>query len=512
MKITRIIAIGFGILISLILFTSVYNIVELNLLEHAQDEILDSTGDLYANAVLEEKVINVQILAQKWLALVQGEMSSLLFYLEVENESERNRLYKRFQVYNYEILKNEEQTYDLMWSDEGKQKIKAIHEKQKKLKEIAINIIMAFEEKGKVTTDIKTRIYELQNDLNALSKEVVEFVENELDNMNLHSKTPMENVQKKIQESVDTIHSSITIGFISGLFIIIIAVIVALFNHSKLKNYSAGLEHLVDNRTAELKKAMQDLEQSQTRLIQSEKMSSLGQLVAGVAHEINTPIGIGVTATSHFVEITKNIMAAFTNRTARKEDIEEFFTETLAAGDLILKNLFRTRELIKSFKMVSSDQTSQERRQFKVKAYLDDIILSLKPKLKQTAHEIRITCPDNIEIDSYPGAFSQVITNLIINSIIHAYDEKDKGLITIDCSRHNDNISLVYSDDGKGIPKENLEKIYDPFFTTNRGGGGTGLGLHIVYNIVHQTLKGDLSCESVLGNGTTFSMTLPVKV
>lgn len=261
---------------------------------------------------------------------------------------------------------------------------------------------------------------------------------------------------------------------------------------------------------ADLENAYNELKFRQEQLIQAEKDASLGQLVAGVAHEINTPIGIGVTAASHFVEKTEKIIVSFENRTARKDDMEEYFESAKQDGDLILKNLKRTSELIKSFKMVSADQTSGEIRKFNVKSYLEDIIHSLGPKLKKTPHEINIKCDDDYEVNSYPGAFAQVITNLIINSVTHAYPTGKKGNILILVTKNSNNVSVKYSDDGIGIPEENLKKIYDPFFTTSRGAGGTGLGLHVVSNIVTQLFKGKIKCDSTLGAGTTFTIELPI--
>lgn len=262
----------------------------------------------------------------------------------------------------------------------------------------------------------------------------------------------------------------------------------------------------------DINKAFDDLKQSQEQLVQAEKEASLGQMVAGVAHEINTPVGIGVTAASHLVHLTDDIIASFENRTARKDDMEKYFAGAKQDGELILKNLYRTSELVKSFKMVSADQTSGEKRKFKVKSYLEDIVLSLRPRLQKTSHKVTINCDENLEMDSYPGAFGQVITNLLINSLTHAYDDDEEGTIKMDVTTDSDGALLTYSDDGRGISEENLKKVFDPFFTTNRGGGGTGLGLNIVSNIVNQTLKGRITCESKPGSGATFLINFPLKV
>ena len=232
-----------------------------------------------------------------------------------------------------------------------------------------------------------------------------------------------------------------------------------------------------------------------------------------MAHEINTPIGIALTSSSRMVTLTENILTLIENKNMKKSEFEQYLKDSKQGNDLIIRNLKRTAELITSFKMVSSDQTSQEIRRFNLKSYIDDILISLRPKLKKTEHVIEVVCSEDIVLDSIPGALAQVITNLLMNSLIHAYNEGDIGHIIILCEIKKEVILLIkYSDNGKGIPEENLKKIFDPFFTTKRGSGGTGLGLNIVFNIVNQSLKGTIRCESVVGHGTTFILELPVSL
>ncbi|MEO5357328.1 MAG: ATP-binding protein [Nitrospirae bacterium YQR-1] len=264
-----------------------------------------------------------------------------------------------------------------------------------------------------------------------------------------------------------------------------------------------------DMHLEELEAAYEYLKKSQAQLVQAEKMASLGQLVAGVAHEINTPVGIAITLSSSIVKTTGDIMAAFNDKSLHKLQLEQYITEMGAGSSIILKNLLHTADLIKSFKMVSTDQITQERRKFKIKDYLEEILLSLQPKLKKHPHTVEIRCSEDIETDSYPGAFAQVITNLLMNSILHAYEPGDKGKITIEVIAFEQEIIVQYRDDGKGVPEENLKRIFDPFFTTRRGTGGTGLGLHIVYNIVTLTLGGHIECKSMLGKGAEFIINFP---
>jgi signal transduction histidine kinase len=287
----------------------------------------------------------------------------------------------------------------------------------------------------------------------------------------------------------------------------------------ELKKHHDQLEEIVKERTDELVEACEDavaateeLKQSQEMLIHAEKMASLGQLVAGVAHEINTPIGIAVTSASHLEMATKKISAMFYDKQITRGDLGNYISVAMEDSDLIVKNLFRAGDLIRSFKMVSADQTSWEKRVFNLKSYLNDIVMSLSPQLRRTSHVITINCDEGLELNSYPGAFAQIITNLLMNSLLHAYGEGDKGTILIEAAPSEEEIVLRYRDDGRGITEANIKKIFDPFFTTKRGQGGSGLGLYITFNIVTQTLKGNIICESEAGKMTTFTVTLPYTV
>jgi signal transduction histidine kinase len=266
----------------------------------------------------------------------------------------------------------------------------------------------------------------------------------------------------------------------------------------------------LENSNKSLKEALEKLQLTQNQLVQSEKMVALGGLVAGVSHEINTPVGVSVTAASHLQEKTKEIKALFTSSTMKKSDLEKYLNLTNEGTEVILSNLVRASELIKSFKQVAVDQSSEGKRQFNVREYIFQVLLSLKPKLKKTNINIGVNCDEKLEIESYPGALSQIITNLIMNSLVHAFEEGEEGAIIFDIEKRDKDLILTYSDNGKGISKDIIGKIFDPFFTTKRGKGGTGLGLNIVYNIITQTLEGTIECESEVGIGTIFKITIPV--
>jgi signal transduction histidine kinase len=239
---------------------------------------------------------------------------------------------------------------------------------------------------------------------------------------------------------------------------------------------------------------------------------ALGGLVAGVAHEINTPVGVGVTASSFLEDQTKSFRERFEKNGLRRSDIENYLKLTQETSSMILSNLMRAAELIQSFKQVAVGQSGEEKRLFNMKAYLSSVLVSLHPKYRRSGHTITLTCPDHIEINNYPGAFSQIITNLIMNSLIHGFDGIEKGKIDIDVEIKEALLLISYRDNGRGMETDHLRKIYDPFFTTKRSHGGTGLGMHIVFNLVTQQLNGTIECSSRIGEGILFLIKIPVEM
>ena len=272
-------------------------------------------------------------------------------------------------------------------------------------------------------------------------------------------------------------------------------------------NLYSHLEQKVTERTQELSDALEHLKATQAQLIESEKMASLGGLVAGIAHEINTPLGIGVTAASTLEDTTVITVKDYDNKQLKGSALKAYFQTAIQCNHLILKNLERASELVQTFKQVAVDQSNFEIRTFAVKKYIENALISLTPHLKKTRHKITVNGDEKLEINSYPGGFSQIITHLVMNSLNHAYPEGEAGHIHFDLRCESERLSLEYSDDGCGIPADNLGKIFEPFFTTKRARGGIGLGLHIVYNLVTQ-LKGSLRVQSEIGIGTTFILDL----
>jgi len=251
-----------------------------------------------------------------------------------------------------------------------------------------------------------------------------------------------------------------------------------------------------------------NLKDTQEELVQTEKMASLGRLVAGVAHEINTPLGVGVTAASHLHKEVDKFKKNYLNDELTKTSFESFIDIASQSSDMILKNLERAAKLVDSFKQISVDQSSDEIRDFNVKEYVESIIESLKPSLKKTTHTIDLRCDESLNIESNPGAISQVLSNLIMNSIIHGLEDMRNGKMIIEIKKIDNDLKIVYKDNGKGMSKQNLVKIFDPFFTTKRASGGSGLGTHIIYNVITQKLNGNITAESTQGDGLKFIIKL----
>lgn len=268
-------------------------------------------------------------------------------------------------------------------------------------------------------------------------------------------------------------------------------------------------EDALRGKQTELERIVEDLKQAQDRLVQSEKMAALGGLVAGITHEVNTPVGIGVTATSFLAEKLQALGAAYKDKTLSPKTLEHFIEEATQGTELLQSNLIRASELIASFKQIAVDQTSEAVRTINLAEYLNEVIRSLQPNFKKTRHQIELNCPDNIMLSCPAGAISQIFTNLLMNSLIHGFEDMEEGLIRITVLDEDDNVDIKYSDNGKGLAPDQLEKLFHPFFTTKRDQGGSGLGTHITYNLVRQTLGGSISVSSEPGKGLHYHICFP---
>lgn len=261
-----------------------------------------------------------------------------------------------------------------------------------------------------------------------------------------------------------------------------------------------------------LKESLETLQRAQSQLVESEKLASLGGLVAGITHDINTPIGIGVTASSYLADRVEQLAIALEDKSLTQTQLQQFIADSRESTQLLDSNLNRARDLIESFKQVAVDQTSDAMRDINLCEYVDGVVQSLRPKLKNTPHSVHVECDQNIRIRCLAGSLAQILTNMILNSLVHAFDGVDEGLIRIRMRVHNDTLTCTYQDNGDGMTQDNLEHLFDPFFTTKPNDGGSGLGTHIIRNLVTQTLKGDISAHSAPGKGLRYDFHFPVEV
>ena len=262
-----------------------------------------------------------------------------------------------------------------------------------------------------------------------------------------------------------------------------------------IQNHEAGLQEAVDERTRQI--------------LDMEKFAFLGSLVAGVAHEVNTPLGVAVTASSNARTLVKAITEGYREGNLDETEFVQSLSKVAESLGIVEMNLERAAEFIRSFKRMAVDQTADGLQTIKLKEYLGEIVLSLRPKLRKGKIQVAVIAPDDLELVCSPGALYQVFTNLIVNSLFHAFDEDSSGNITISCQRGENDLTLSYRDDGKGIAPEIIDSIFEPFFTTKRNAGGSGLGLYIVKTTIAK-MGGQIKCASELGKGVEFLITIPV--
>ncbi len=286
----------------------------------------------------------------------------------------------------------------------------------------------------------------------------------------------------------------------------------------EIRDVNQQLESRVKSRTlklelanSELAEAMETLKRTKSELVRSEKMAALGSLVAGVAHELNTPVGNSVTVASTLQDQTVLIRKALDNGGVRRSAIVEYLDTVAKGAELLMRNLGTARELVAGFKQVAADQASNQRRQFNLKQTMEGILATLVPMYKKTPYTMVCELQEGIMMDSYPGPLGQILTNFVTNALAHAFEGRATGEMHLSCrKRGNAQVEIRFADDGVGIPEENHNRVFDPFFTTKLGQGGSGLGLNIVYNIVTSVLGGTIELESSVGGGTTFIVVLPL--
>ena len=278
---------------------------------------------------------------------------------------------------------------------------------------------------------------------------------------------------------------------------------------SKLKAENARrsqTEKTLTQTNKELKNSIDELNKAQVRLLEAEKMAILGSLSAEVTHEVNTPIGVSITSSTYLADLLTQLQKDVEKNKLSKKGLENFVSNAQQSIDLQLKNLNRASDLISSYKQVAVDQTSDKIRQIDLGKYVNEIIHSLEPKIKRTPHNIKVICPEKVEVFCHAGAISQIFTNLIVNSLTHGLETKEQGEITIDITKQNNRVHIQFYDDGVGVSEQQLVHLFEPFYTTKGGQGGTGLGTHIVHNLVVDTLSGKIVARSNPGEGLHFDI------
>lgn len=287
----------------------------------------------------------------------------------------------------------------------------------------------------------------------------------------------------------------------------------------ELELQNANLEERVKARTIELeasmtalKATMNTLGETQHQLIESEKYSSLGMLVAGITHEVNTPLGIAVTAISSFAERLDEVKKDLSKGALTKSSLESFISFSCEIERMTSRSLSRAASVISEFKSIAVDQGSDDLRAISLKTYLEEVVHTVSPKFKHTPYEIELNVQDSICLKTHPGAIFQIITNLALNSLVHGFDGRDHGTIKISSQKEANYISLDICDDGCGIPEEIQSRIFEPFVTTKRGKGGSGLGLSIVHQLVHDKLEGEISFTTDANKGTCFNIIIPISL
>ena len=274
---------------------------------------------------------------------------------------------------------------------------------------------------------------------------------------------------------------------------------------------NSELENKVIERTHDLNNSLTELKKTQSQLIESEKMAALTSLVAGVAHEINTPLGVGITATTSLKTNSERFTDNYKNNSLHRSEMDKYLENTKEALSLIENSFTRASEQVKTFKLITVEQNHNEIYPFNISEHLDTVLIILKPKLETRHHKIHIDCDEVLVVNSIQHLITQIFANLILNSIEHAFDEHQRGHIHIRIRADEYMLNIDYKDDGKGLTQQEATDIFNPFNTTKRGDGHIGLGTTITYNIVTHALNGNISCSSHPNQGLTYHIEIPLK-
>lgn len=325
--------------------------------------------------------------------------------------------------------------------------------------------------------------------------------------------------KSSVSQEIGQVGIMLILLFLLGFIFILLGVSMTIKYNRPLNSASDYMQLQTDvknspNSQVSLERSLQDakleLAMYYHHIMENEKIVSLGKLVPGVTHEVNTPLGISISTTSYMSKLNQDNRIKLTDGKMTRDDLKTFMEDNEESLRLLTNNLSRASEIIKNFKQVAVDQSNDMRTTFNLKENIDVILMSLKHEYKPSHHQVINNCPSNIIIDSYPGLYSQIFTNFIMNSIHHGFKEIQNGQMTFDCEIADQRLIITYTDNGAGIPPENLDYIFDMFFTTNPSKSNNGLGMHIVKNLIAERLKGTIVCSSNLGEGVTFMINVPL--
>ena len=436
-----------------------------------------------------------------------------------------------FEVYGHDEISNLGKTFRTMVQD-SEQQNRLIINKEKYLALTLDSIkeaIIATDEEGNITrinpAALQLTAYSYEEAIGKKIDDVFKFSyaatqqeeENEINQVSQLSKTTanrnlvLESKDNKRYQVSSSIAPIIEEGNTIGIILIFRDVTTEYQAQEELRRYRKDLESLVSERTKELEDSILELTNAQDKLVESEKMASLGSLVAGISHELNTPIGLSYTGITHIQSLTKEIEERIKTQSLKQSSLTNYLEDVSLMSKSMRLSLLKATELIRSFKQIAIDQHAENLREFNLFAYIDDVILSLRSTIKHANIQIDNRIPPDINLYSYPGTFSQIITNFINNAAMHAFDMQEQKMISISATQDKEILTFIYEDNGNGMSEDVLRHIFDPFFTTKLGQGGNGLGMHIVYNLVTQKLHGEIECQSTLNKGTRFTISMPTK-
>jgi signal transduction histidine kinase len=276
-----------------------------------------------------------------------------------------------------------------------------------------------------------------------------------------------------------------------------------------LEENTRGLESQVAERTQALQRTVEELEAAQDELVRSERMAALGGLVAGMAHQINTPIGVGVTSATFLRSECQRLLNLALDEEIGQKTIAGGLRKIAESSELVYRNLKRAEEHVQRFQQLAIDQTTEQKREFAFPDYLDETLAALRPILEDTDVTVSVDCSERVVVTSHPGHFYQIFTNLVLNSLAHGFRNTGVGSIRIVVAKSGDDLQIRYIDDGVGMSSDQAARVFEPFFTTARTQGGTGLGMSIVYNIVTEQLGGQIELSTKPGEGVAFEILLP---